>query len=208
MAWTTPRTWVTAETVTAALLNAHIRDNFRETSPFTVTTAGDLSYADAANSMNSRLGIGAATTHLVSTGSAPVWRGIATDADTGSNTSGPGAVGAYITLANADWGFASEVEVTVTTGTVALVLFKAELANDTGGQLTYLSYSVSSATTVAASDGHMIRYESGAANDRAFFGGFNLHTGLTAGSNVFTLEAKVSANTGTITRPEIAVFGF
>ncbi len=27
MAWTAPRTWVTGETVTAALLNTHIRDN-------------------------------------------------------------------------------------------------------------------------------------------------------------------------------------
>lgn len=28
MAWTTPRTWVAGETVTAALFNSHIRDNF------------------------------------------------------------------------------------------------------------------------------------------------------------------------------------
>ena len=27
MAWTSPRTWVAGETVTAALLNAHVRDN-------------------------------------------------------------------------------------------------------------------------------------------------------------------------------------
>ena len=27
MAWTTPRTWVAAETVTASLMNAHVRDN-------------------------------------------------------------------------------------------------------------------------------------------------------------------------------------
>lgn len=27
MAWTSPRTWVTGETVTAALLNTHLRDN-------------------------------------------------------------------------------------------------------------------------------------------------------------------------------------
>ena len=29
MAWTAPRTWVAAETVTAALMNAHVRDNFK-----------------------------------------------------------------------------------------------------------------------------------------------------------------------------------
>ena len=35
MAWTTPRTWVTGETVTAALMNTHIRDNlnFLKTNP-------------------------------------------------------------------------------------------------------------------------------------------------------------------------------
>lgn len=27
MAWTTPRTWVTSEVVTAAMMNAHVRDN-------------------------------------------------------------------------------------------------------------------------------------------------------------------------------------
>lgn len=30
MAWTDPRTWVTSELVTAAILNTHIRDNSRE----------------------------------------------------------------------------------------------------------------------------------------------------------------------------------
>lgn len=29
MAWTNPRTWVSLETVTAALLNTHVRDNFK-----------------------------------------------------------------------------------------------------------------------------------------------------------------------------------
>lgn len=29
MAWTAPRTWVAAETVTAALLNTHLRDNLK-----------------------------------------------------------------------------------------------------------------------------------------------------------------------------------
>ena len=75
MAWGAPRTWVSGETVTAALMNAHIRDNLLETCPATVTTAGDITYADAANSMGSRLGIGAANTILTSNGSAPTWAG-------------------------------------------------------------------------------------------------------------------------------------
>ncbi len=74
MAWTAPRTWVTGETVTAALMNAHIKDNLLETSAATVTTAGDIAYADAANSMGSRLAIGATDTTLVSSGTAPTWQ--------------------------------------------------------------------------------------------------------------------------------------
>lgn len=208
MAWTAPATATTGQNVTAAFWNAQIRDNFLETSAATVTTAGDLVYADAANSMGSRLAIGAATTHLVSDGSAPVWRAIATDVGTGSDT---GVSTTYVTLAAAapsDWAFASEIEVTVTTGTVALVFFKAQLSNDTAGSLTLLSYSISSATTVAAADNHSILFESSANTDQAGFGGFDLRTGLTAGSNVFTLEARVTANTGTIQRPEIAVIAF
>jgi len=64
---------VTGETVTAALLNTHIRDNLLETSAATVTTAGDIAFADAANSMGSRLAIGADNTTLISNGSAPTW---------------------------------------------------------------------------------------------------------------------------------------
>ncbi len=207
MAWTAPRTWVTGETVTAALMNAHIKDNLLETSAATATTAGDLVYADAANSMGSRLAIGGSNTHLVSDGSAPVWREIATDADNGSGDFGDTT---FDTLDNLAGGFAftGETEVTVTTGTEALVLFKCLLSNDTAGQRTVLSYSVSGATTSSATANRSISYESGAANDSAEFGSFELHSGLTAGSNTFTLAGRVTANTGTITRPEIAVIAF
>ncbi len=208
MTWTAPATATTGQNVTAAFWNTQVRDNFLETSAATVTTAGDIAFADAANSMGSRLAIGAATTHLVSDGSAPIWRGVDTLARTDSQTA---TTTGYVTLATtgvANWVFAAEVEVTVTTGTVALVLFKARLANNTADAVTFLSYSVSSATTVAANDNHAIFYEAEAANDQGMFGGFDLRTGLTAGSNVFTLEGRVSAGTGDIARPEIAVIAF
>ena len=205
MAWTAPRTWVTGEHVTAALMNSAIRDNFLETSAATVTTAGDIAFADAANSMGSRVGIGAANTHLVSTGSAPVWRGIATDVDAAAKTSTDTV---YTSLGAGEWLFASEIEVTVTTGTEALVLWKARLSNDTAGSSTFLSYGVSGATTVAAGDTFAIMYESGSINDAAEFGGFDLRTGLTGGSNVFTLFGRASGNTSTIDNVEIAVIAF
>lgn len=51
MAWTAPRTWVTGEIVTAALLNTHLRDNLLQTAPAIVTTAGDLVHATGANTL-------------------------------------------------------------------------------------------------------------------------------------------------------------
>ena len=57
MVWTTERTWIAGEIVTAALLNIHIRDNLNETAPAKVTTKGDIVVGSAANSI-SRLGVG------------------------------------------------------------------------------------------------------------------------------------------------------
>lgn len=51
MAWTSPRTWVAGETVTAALMNTHVRDNLLETTPAKVTTQGDIVYATGANAI-------------------------------------------------------------------------------------------------------------------------------------------------------------
>ncbi len=55
--YTAPRTWVAGETVTAAIMNTHVRDNLLETLVAKVTTAGDIGYATAANAL-ARLGIG------------------------------------------------------------------------------------------------------------------------------------------------------
>tara|TARA_Y100000310_G_scaffold291725_1_gene319881 strand:+ start:4022 stop:4423 length:402 start_codon:yes stop_codon:yes gene_type:complete len=51
MAWTAPRTYVTGELVTAAILNADVRDNLLQTAPALVTTDGDIVAATAANAL-------------------------------------------------------------------------------------------------------------------------------------------------------------
>lgn len=78
MAWTTPRTWADGEVVTAALLNAQIRDNLDEVSPeaLTATYAGrgeialsihdyDPTPASIAAVLDSALADGAATSRTV-----------------------------------------------------------------------------------------------------------------------------------------------
>lgn len=71
MAWTA-RTWVTGETVTATKMNT-LRDDLLRTSAATVTTAGDIAFADAANSMGTRLAIGSTDDVLVVAGAVPTW---------------------------------------------------------------------------------------------------------------------------------------
>src|SRR3990167_770547 len=72
MAWTTPRTWTVGEVPTAAIFNAHVRDNFGETPPAKVTTAGDLPYASGANVIT-RLPIGCAGDVLALVSGVPAW---------------------------------------------------------------------------------------------------------------------------------------
>ena len=78
MAWTTPKTWATDDILTAADLNTYVRDNLNMTSAATVTTAGDIAYADGPNSMGSRLAIGSNQSVMFSDGTDPGWRFLST----------------------------------------------------------------------------------------------------------------------------------
>jgi hypothetical protein len=73
MAWTAPRTWTTAEVVTAAIMNVHVRDNLLQTAPAKMTTTGDIIYASAANTPT-RLPAGSTAQFLRgAAGAAPTW---------------------------------------------------------------------------------------------------------------------------------------
>ncbi len=51
MAWTTPRTWTTAEVVTKSIMDTHVRDNLNETAPAKAAAKGDTFAATAANAI-------------------------------------------------------------------------------------------------------------------------------------------------------------
>ena len=51
MAWTNPKTWVAAATLTAAEMNTYIRDNLLVTAAAIATTSGRLIATDGANSL-------------------------------------------------------------------------------------------------------------------------------------------------------------
>lgn len=179
MAWSTPLTAVSNAALTAAQWNASVRDNLLETPAAKFTAAGQMFISTAANAGAAR-SVGAAR---VSGGSQ----------QTSSSTLGDNltTVGPSTTL---------------NTGTAALVLVTAFCMNTTAGQGTYMGYSVSGASTIAASADRTLRIMSGAASERSRATAANWQTGLTVGSNTFKAQyAVVATGTGDWDEREIAV---
>ena len=179
MAWTAPRTWVASEDVTAAIMNAHVRDNFNETAPGKASAAGNMIVTDAVNSIIER------TPDKVLIGTS----------ETTTSTS-------FTDLATAG------PAVTADTGTKALVIMTARIANSNAGQLVQMGYAVTSATTIAAAGSRALLYESSVANDRVQASAAYLEEGLTAGSNIFTAKYAVSGGTGTFQHRQLTVIPF
>jgi hypothetical protein len=182
-----------AAATTATHFNQHVRDNMLEQENPTATTAGDLVYADAANSMGSRVGLGGSNFSLVSTGSAPVWR------DTGYD-SYPGVLLANVYfLGDPTWFDIPDTSVTLTTGTQALVMFGARFVqHSTAGANVQMSYRISGASSIDASAVWGTANESDPAGTLTSVFRANLHTGLTAGSNTFIPNGFASTFTSDV----------
>lgn len=181
MAWTTPLTAVANATLTAAQWNASVRDNLLETAVAKATTAGRIFVATGTNSI--------------------VERAIASQE---INTSQTTTSTSYADLATVG------PQVTVTTGTQAVVWWEAQMSNSSSATATRCGVAVSGATTLAASD-NQDNYIDGlpAANQlrASTFQHFNSAAGtaLTAGSNTFTMKYKVSSGTGSYTDRQLLV---
>lgn len=177
MAWTAPRTWVTSELVTAAIMNTHVRDNLLETAPAKVTAAAQL---------------------LVSTGPNAV---AARQVDKATDLSNPETTASTSYTDTATAGPA----VTVTTSTEAMLFFGAHMSNSSAGDECWVGYAISGATTLAASDSRAAMATSNAADD-AYTSYITLNqTVLTAGSNTFTMKYRVTGGTGTFNHRRLTV---
>jgi hypothetical protein len=95
--------------------------------------------------------------------------------------------------------------VTVSTGTKALVLLYTNISNSVNGNRTWCGYAISGATTLAAADDRSVNHSS---NQGMRWGATFLETGLTAGSNTFTMRYRVTAGTGTFSARRIGVIPF
>lgn len=204
MAWSTPMTFSAGAVLTAAQLNTHLRDNLNETAAATAAAAGDFVYADASHSMGSKLSHPGTSYFLVSAASnAYAARQPVEDINMTDGTQG--GVPTSTSYSATDSLGKTFPTVTVTTGTLAIVMISCfRMYNDTAGARTQLSFSVSGATTTAASDTNGAILLSTAATDQTGVSAVRLAT-LTAGSNAFQFEARVSSGTGSIDRPRILV---
>jgi hypothetical protein len=176
MAWTSPPTFVSGNALTAAQLNI-LGGDLNETAPAKFTTAGQIFVATGSNA-------GAA-------------RSIGFDAYGGGGTDATNST-SYTALTGGG-------AVTATTGTSALVSHFASITNDTTGTRSYASYAISGSTTLSAQDTWALIHDVSGGGRTQKSGLMFKHTGLTAGSNTFTQQFKVAANTGTFLTRGITV---
>lgn len=177
MSWNPPMTATAGSVLTAAQWNTNVRDNLNETCVAKATTPGSMFVATGANAIAERIPSGLAVTTEQTTTSTTY---------TDLTTAGPA--------------------VTVTTGTKAIVGFNSKMSNDTNGAPALASYAVSGATTVAASDSYCLFTETDSSNlDSMSHSWARLHTGLTAGSNTFTMKYRAGSGTARYSNREIWV---
>lgn len=153
---------------TAADFNTHIRDNLNETAVAKATTAGRIFVSAGLNSLAERA--------------------IVSDTDN--------SIESITSTSYGDAPVNPGPSVTVTTGSSALVFWSCRMGNGTAGQLSYCSISVDGATTVAADDNWALAVESPDINYVSRDGTMYMFTGLTAGSNTFKMQYRVTGGTG------------
>lgn len=164
---------------TAAQFNTNVRDNLNMTAPALATGASH---------------------YFVTTGvNAIAERDLNIDEVSGSDTT---TSTSYVDLATAGPAQAA------TTGGRAIVVVSALISNNTAGANSYMSWAVSGATTIGASDTWALQHRDSSTNGAMQASRFYLAEGLTPGVNTFTAKYKVSSGTGTFVARQIVVMGF
>lgn len=172
-------TAVAGSVFTAAQFNTFIRDNLLETAPAKATTAGRHFAATGLNTIAER----ASATDF-----------IGTTEMTGS--------AAYVDLTTVG------PTVTVDTGVQAWVFTSAFVNNGTASTSNSFAHEISGATSSAANDNHRgvyVREGSTTGTTGARLTTVNLRTGLTPGSNTFTMKYKTNAGTADFGSRTLAV---
>ncbi|MGW2213321.1 hypothetical protein, partial [Streptomyces sp. NPDC001781] len=166
MSWTAPMTAVAGAVFTAAQFNTFLRDNLAETAPAKATTPGSIFVTSATNQIAERI---------------PTWAESLSSDTTVSTSYGPLSASAG-------------PSVTVTTGSQALVLLHAQVANSGAGS-SRASFNVTGVSSVAEQDNRGPATV-GVAGVTVAATAATFLTGLTPGVNTFTTTYKVTSGTG------------
>jgi hypothetical protein len=170
-------TAVAGATFTAAQFNTFVRDNLNETAPAKATAASQMFVSTGPNTIATRV---------------PAQASIST-AETLTALTG------YTNLATPG------PAVTVVTGTIAIVAFAVSMSVATNNSAATASVQVSGASTVAASDTWAVNADGLTANNYVRWGLTHVFSGLTPGTNTFTVQYKAGSSNTTYRFREISV---
>lgn len=206
MPWTTPETFTSGQTLTAASMNVISGNARMGRAVFTNEAARDAAITAPEEGMIAYLttptvDILSATgaTTAVPTGITTIYNGsvwvCVTEVAASSSTQGTtthGSTDSYVTTLTGD---GTAISVTLVTGTTVLLSYGWR-GNVAGNGQAIVTYSVSGATTVAAADSRAMFMGFGGTNMTVQHHG--VITGLTAGTNTFTFNYR-STNSQTLT---------
>lgn len=150
------------------------------------TTLGDISYRSSTSNTNTRLAIGTTGQVLTVSGGVPAWAAVSANPTTGYALVSTGQ-----TTTSTSYTDLSTVgpAVTLTTGTKALIFITSNIDNQSNNGQGHIGFAISGATTVAASDDQALHYYSSGTIGLQYGAAYYV-SGLTAGSNTFTLKYK------------------
>ena len=216
MAWTAPVTWLAGSTLTAAQLNEQVRDNSLAGGPIYTTEAlrdaaiptpyeGQRAYITATTIATAAGQITAIPTGLQTIYNGSVWVCVT---QVGATTNTSCSTTTTASFADPSTAGGTNPTVTLVTGTTAVVDTTSTTYNSAGGAYSFVSFAVSGATTLAGSEAASYYYSGlGAVQADIVLSKRIVITGLTAGTNTFTMKYKASSGTSNYAYRSITVQG-
>lgn len=167
MAWSAPMTAIAGAVYLAAEFNQYVRDNLLETAPAKATAANRIFVTTGANAITERA-IGTAQVTSAQSTSSTAFTDLA--------TVGPA--------------------VTITTGTLALAWWSAQMDSNTATDANLMGIAVSGATTIAATSDTALILRAVDAPNFTQQAAMAAYFSLTPGSNTFTAKYATGGGTG------------